>query len=105
MLETLSKIFILSLVSIAICVPFWDDMIFEKQADAFKKWLGKKLKPRHSKTTQEATGEFWAKPLFGCHVCATFWYSIVQCLIYGWPVYLCIPAMGVSAVISQISKE
>lgn len=85
----IERIAILSLVTIGIVCPFWDGNIFDKQGD----WIKEKI------------GEFWAKPLFACYVCATFWYSIAQCLIYGWPVYLAIPAMGLSAVISMLQND
>lgn len=84
-----SKIAILSLVTIAICSTFWDDMIFDKFGD----WVKSKI------------GEYWAKPLFACYVCSTFWYSIIQTQIYGWTWYLCLPAMGLSAVISLFQKD
>jgi len=64
-------------------------MIFDKVGDKIK----------------QSIGEWWAKPLFGCYVCATFWYSLVICLVVGWQWWLCVPAMGISAVISQISKD
>lgn len=80
---------VLSAVTIGLVCPFWDNMIFEKPGE----WVKSKI------------GEWWSKPLFGCYVCATFWYSIIQCLIYGWPWYLCIPAMGLSAVISLLQND
>lgn len=85
----IEKILILSLTTIGICCTFWDGNIFDKQGD----WIKSKI------------GDFWAKPLFACYVCATFWYSIIICLCVGWPVWLCVPAMGLSVVISLISND
>jgi hypothetical protein len=85
----IERIVILSLVTLGICCPFWDGMIFDKIGDELKRFLG----------------EFWAKPLFACYVCATFWWGLIQCLVYGWPWYLCLPAMGFSAVISLLQKD
>lgn len=85
----IERIFILSFISIGICCTFWDGNIFDKAGD----WVKTKI------------GEFWAKPLFACYVCATFWYSLIICLCVGWQWWLCVPAMGVSAVVSQLSKE
>jgi hypothetical protein len=59
-------------------------MVFEKLGD----WIESKV------------GEFWAKPMGKCYVCATFWMGGIIALIVGWPVYLCVPAMGLSAAIS-----
>ena len=85
----IERIIILSLVTIGLVCPFWDGNVLDKFGD----WIKSKI------------GEFWAKPLFACYVCATFWYSLIQCLIYGWPLYLVIPAMGVSAVISLLQND
>ena len=85
----IEKILILSLTTIGICCTFWDDMIFEKVGD----WVKDKI------------GEFAAKPLFGCYICATFWYSIIICLVVGWNPLLAIPAMGLSAVISMLQND
>ena len=80
---------ILSLVSIGICCTMWSDMVFEK--------LGDKI---------EATvGEFWAKPLGKCYVCTTFWISLLTCAIAGWPIWLSVPAMGLSAAISLFTND
>lgn len=84
-----AKIITLSVVTIAIFCTFWSDMIFEKACDKLK------LK----------VGEFYAKPICACYVCGTFWCALIQCFIYDWTWYLCIPAMGISAIISQLSKE
>lgn len=85
----LTKCLTLSVVTIAIFCTFWTDMVFEKGCDKLKVKIG----------------EFYAKPICGCYVCGTFWYGILQCLIYDWTWYLALPAMGISAIISQLSKE
>jgi hypothetical protein len=85
----IEKIIILSLISIGICATTWTDMIFDKPA----------------RIIEVIIGEFWAKPIFGCFICATFWWSIVSCLILGWPIYLALPAMGFSAVISMLQND
>jgi len=85
----IEKIIILSLCSIAICATTWTDMIFNKPAE----WIESKI------------GEFAAKPLFGCYICATIWYGAAIALCLGWQPLLAVPAMGLSAVISQISKD
>jgi hypothetical protein len=64
-------------------------MVFHKPAD----WLESKI------------GEWACKPLFGCYVCATIWYSTLICLIIGWNPLLAIPAMGLSAVISMMQND
>ena len=87
--EIILRSIVLSVVTIGLVCPFWDGNIFDKYGD----WVKSKI------------GEYIAKPLFACYVCATFWYSIIQCLIYGWPWWLCVPAMGVSAVISLMQKD
>jgi len=84
----IEKVAILCLTSISVCCVFWEGMLFEK--------LGDKI--------EEMVGEFWAKPLGKCYICSTFWISIIICFFMGWPVYLCLPAMGMSAVISIISE-
>lgn len=85
----IERIIILSLTTIGICCTFWDGMVFEKAGEWVKKYIG----------------EFAAKPLFACYVCATFWYSVIICLVVGWQWWLCVPAMGFSAVVSQLSKD
>lgn len=105
MTDILLRCLLLSIVTIAICCTFWDEMIFEGLGKRIKQFIGDKLRPKLPKTYRFEIGEYWAKPLFGCYVCATFWYGLLQCAIYGWPLWLCVPAMGVSAVISQLSKD
>jgi len=85
----IERIIILSLISIGICATTWPDMIFSKPAEKIELIIG----------------EFWAKPIFGCFICATFWWSIVSCLILDWPIYLALPAMGLSAVISMLQND
>jgi len=85
----IEKMLILSLTTIGICCTFWDGMIFEKAGD----WIKSKI------------GEFAAKPLFACYVCATLWYSVIICLIVGWNPLLAVPAMGLSAVISLFQND
>ncbi len=87
--EIILRSLILSIATIGLVCPFWDGNIFDK--------IGDKIKER--------IGEFASKPLFGCYVCATFWYSIVICAVVGWPLWLNIPAMGVSAVISLLQND
>jgi hypothetical protein len=67
----------------------WEGMIFEEAGD----WIESKV------------GEFWAKPLGKCYVCFTFWFSLIICLIIGWPFYLAVAAMGLNAVVSLISND
>ena len=67
----------------------WEGMIFEKAGY----WLEKTF------------GEWWAKPMGKCYVCATFWMGLIQTFVYGWPWYLCVPAMGISAVISLMQND
>lgn len=105
MTEIILRCLILSITTIGICCTFWDDMIFDKIGDRFKNWLGKKLKPNGTYSQRIAAGEFYAKPLFGCYVCATFWYSLILCAVLGWQWWLCVPAMGISAIISQLSHD
>ncbi len=64
-------------------------MIFEKPCDKLK----------------EKIGEFYAKPICACYVCGTFWVSLIICLVVGWQFWLCVPAMGISAIVSQLSHE
>lgn len=85
----IERIIILSLCSIGICCTTWDGMIFNKAAQ----WIESKI------------GEFWAKPLFGCYVCATFWYGLIISLCLGWQSWLCLPAMGLSAVFSMMQND
>ena len=101
----IERIIILSLTSIGICCTFWDGMIFEKVGDLIRIKLGKILKPHATKERQYSVGEIAAKPLFGCYVCATFWHSLVICLVVGWPFWLAVPAMGLSAVISMLQHD
>jgi hypothetical protein len=84
----IEKIVILTLCSIAICSTTWPDMIFSKPAE----WIESKI-------------GIMAKPLFGCYVCATIWYSAIICLVIGWNPLLAIPAMGLSAVISILQND
>lgn len=79
----------LSVLTIAVFCTFWEGMIFERVKD----WVESKI------------GEYWTKPLMGCYVCGTFWYGAGFALLLGWPWYLNIPAMGVSAIISQWSNN
>jgi len=67
----------------------WEGMIFERLGDMI----------------EETFGEFWAKPLGKCYVCATFWMGGIAALILGWPVWYAIPAMGLSAVISVLQND
>jgi hypothetical protein len=85
----LQQIIILSLTSIAICATMWEEMVFEKLGD----WI------------ESTFGDFWSKPLGKCYICTTFWVSLIMCLVIGWPWWYCVPAMGLSAVISLLSKE
>lgn len=85
----IEHIAILSLTAIAICSTTWPDMIFEKQATAIEKYIGVWL----------------SKPLFGCYICATFWYGLAMSIILGWEWWLCFPAMGLSAVISMLQND
>lgn len=85
----IERIIILSLTSIGLCATMWHDMIFEKLGD----WI------------ESNVGEWLAKPLGKCYVCATFWFSIMMCLVLGWPVWLSLPAMGLSAVISLFQND
>ena len=87
----------LSIVTIGICYTTWEDQIFDKPT----KWIEKKI----AKRTGAARAEFLVKPLWGCYVCATFWWGLLQTFIYGWPWYLCLPAMGISAVISMMQND
>jgi len=64
-------------------------MVFHKPAE----WLESKI------------GVWMCKPLFGCYVCATIWYSALICLIIGWNPLLAVPAMGLSAVISMMQND
>lgn len=85
----IEKIIVLSLISIAISCTTWEDMIFSKPAT----WVETKLP------------EYITKPLFGCYICATFWWGGLSAYILGWDIWLCIPSMGFSAAISLMSKE
>lgn len=85
----LANIVLLSLSAIGICCTMWEGMIFEK--------LGDKI--------ESLVGEFWAKPLGKCYVCFTFWFSLIACLIIGWDWWLCVPAMGLSAVVSRFDQS
>jgi len=85
----IERIIILSLSAIAICCTTWEGMIFEKPAA----WLERKL------------GVWLCKPLFGCFICATFWYSAGIAAFIGWQWYLCLPAMGFSAVLSMLQND
>lgn len=85
----IEKIIILTLISIGICATMWHDMVFEKVGD----WI------------EDKVGEFWAKPLGKCYICTTFWVSLIICAIVGWPIWLCVPAMGLSAVTSLFQHD
>jgi hypothetical protein len=85
----IEKIITLSLISIGICCTMWDGNIFEK----FGNWI------------ESVVGEWWAKPLGKCYVCATFWYSLIICLVVGWQWWLAVPAMGLSAVVSMLQND
>ena len=85
----IEKIVILSLLTIGICSTTWHDMIFEKVGS----WIEDKI------------GVWATKPLFSCYICATFWYSLVACYILNWDLWLCLPAMGLSAVISLLQHD
>lgn len=82
----IEKIIILCLCSIAICSTTWHDMIFYKPAE----WIESKI-------------GWFSKPIFSCYVCASLWWSAAIALMVGWPVYYCLPAMGLSAVISTLN--
>jgi len=85
----IEQIIILSLITIGICCTMWEGMIFENFGD----WVESKV------------GEFWAKPMGKCYVCATFWIGGITALFFGWPIWYAIPAMGVSAVISLLQND
>lgn len=85
----ITQIIFLSLLTFGICCTMWEGMVFEKLGD----WIEKKV------------GEFWAKPLGKCFICTTFWVSLITCAVIGWPLYLAVPAMGLSAVISLLQHD
>lgn len=85
----IEKIIILCLSSIAICATTWEGMIFSKPAEWVENYIGVVV----------------AKPLFGCYVCATIWYSALIALCLGWNPLLALPAMGLSAVISMLQND
>lgn len=80
----IEQIVILTLITFGICSTTWEDMILHKPAQ----WLESKLPV------------YITKPLFGCYICATFWWGGLSAYLLDWNVLLNIPAMGLSAVIS-----
>jgi hypothetical protein len=85
----IERIVTLSLISIGVCSTMWEGMIFERLGDMI----------------EETLGETWAKPLGKCYVCSSFWISLVVCLVAGWQWWLCVPTMGLCAVISVLQNE
>lgn len=95
----------LSIVTIAICYTTWDDQIFDKPAKYVQQVIGNLAYPKLNKKARFDKAEFLVKPIWGCYVCATFWWGFLQTFIYGWDWYLCLPAMGISAVISMFQND
>lgn len=87
----IEKIAVISLFVFGYCCTFWDGMIFEKIGE----WLEARLP------------EWITKPLFGCFICASFWWgSALYWLVWAnsmheW--FICVvSAMGLNAVLSKL---
>jgi hypothetical protein len=90
----ITKVLIISLWTIGYCCTFWEGMIFEKIGN----WLDERLP------------EYIQKPLYGCYICACFWWgsAIYFLFLYSsiqeW--FLCvISAMGLNAALSRVFNE
>lgn len=90
----IERILIISLFTIGYCCTFWPGMIFEKIGD----WLELHLP------------DYLNKPLWSCYVCCCFWLGSAMY----WAVWhenflnyilTVIPAMGLNAVISELTRK
>lgn len=99
----IEKILIISLATIGYCCTFWPDMIFEKIGD----WM------------EEHFPEWFNKPTWNCYICcvpwfgsAIYWLLMPHCTkyiswdgnIFEWLLTV-IPAMGLNAIISELTKK
>lgn len=83
----------MSFWTIGFCCIFWEGMLFEKTGN----YLDEKLP------------EYLSKPLYGCYICACFWYgSAIYWLFLGsdWKEYFLtvFASMGLNAAISKLYK-
>lgn len=74
--------FFISMIINAINVCFWEGHIFEK--------IGNYMEDRYP--------TLW-KPLGGCIICMTPWHSVWIVLLFGFPVFSVIVAMGINVLI------
>lgn len=90
----IEKILIISLFTIGYCCTFWPGMIFEKAGE----WLDDHLP------------DYLNKPLWKCYICTSFWLgTFLYLLIWRtsfleWAITV-IPAMGLNAVISELTNK
>lgn len=88
------KIIIIALFTIGYCCTFWPGMIFEKAGD----WL------------EDHLPEYINKPIWHCYICCCMWVGSVVYWITWHNSFLewftcCVGAMGMNAVISELTKE
>lgn len=90
----IERILIISLLTIGYCCTFWPGMIFERVGD----WMETHLP------------EWVNKPLWSCYVCCCFWVGtgVYWCIWHisfiDWLMTV-IPAMGLNAVISELTNK
>lgn len=90
----IEKILIMSLWTIGYCATFWEGMIFEKIGE----WLDERLP------------EWISKPLYGCFICACFWWGSALYWVFlgsDWQEWLLcvIAAMGLNAALSKLFHD
>lgn len=87
----IEKVALISFWVIGFCCTFWDEMIFGKVGS----WLDERLP------------EYISKPLYGCFICACFWWgSAIYWIFLGSDVkewfIVVVAAMGVNAALSKL---
>lgn len=78
--------FIISMITNAVNVCFWEGHIFEKIGDRFEDYK-------------------WWKPLAGCIICMSPWWGASLCLLLGWPVLSIVTAMGINTLIVRMTPK
>jgi len=78
--------FIISMIINAVNVCFWEGHIFEKIGDKFEDYT------------------IW-KPIAGCIICMSPWWGTALCLLFGWPIWSVIVAMGMNVLIVRMEPK
>lgn len=85
----LERIVIISLIVFAIWYTMLDGEIFGKLG----KWFGRVLP------------SWLHSPVFECPVCMAFWYGLILCFVFGWPLWMPVASLGLNAVITKFFRD